>query len=405
MNRIIFHVDVNSAYLSWEAARRLQQGDELDLRTIPSIIGGDPNTRRGIVLARSSPAKLFGVTTGESIHQALSKCPTLYIAPPDHPLYSACSKALLDLFDQYSPSIQPFSIDESFLDMSHVTDPVETAYAMSDHIRDQLGFTVNIGISTNKLLAKMASDFEKPNKVHTLFPSEIATKLWPLPIRQLYMVGPASEKNLTKMGIRTIGDLAKADPHELSRHLKSYGSLIYRYSHGLDSSPIEAISDHETKSIGNSTTLPQDVSDVDTIKMYLLALSETVARRLRSIDKMAYVVTVQAKDTEFKTRSHQKKLLSPTDNTTALYQTAVELFENFWTGYALRLVGVRVTDLVDNDQYALDLFSIDTVEQDRTLDATIDKLRQKFGDDTILRATFAGRDVKPMIGHIKEDDD
>lgn len=405
MNRIIFHVDVNSAYLSWEAAYRLQQGDELDLRTIPSIIGGDPKTRKGVVLARSIPAKAFGVRTGESVREALQKCSTLYIAKPNHGLYDKCSRQLLELFDEYTPSVQPFSIDESFLDMTHVRDPIQTAYEMQADIWDRLGFTVNIGISVNKLLAKLASDFQKPNRVHTLFPTEIATKLWPLPIRELYMVGPASEKAFHNMGIRTIGDLAKADPELLVAHFKSYGHMIHRYAHGIESSPIEAKGAHEAKGIGNSTTLPYDVSDFETIKMYLLALSETVATRLRLIDKMAHVVTVQAKDTEFKTRTHQKKLLSPIDQTSALYQTAVELFQNFWTGYPIRLVGVQVSDLVDNDQYALDIFTMDTIEQDRTLDATIDKLREKFGDSAIKRATFAGQDVKPMIGKISEEGD
>ncbi|HHT20195.1 MAG TPA: DNA polymerase IV [Tissierellia bacterium] len=405
MNRIIFHVDVNSAYLSWEAAHRLQQGDELDLRTIPSIIGGDPKTRKGVVLARSTPAKAFGVRTGESLKEAFDKCSSLYVAQPNHALYAECSRQLLTLFDEYTPDIQPFSIDESFLDMTHVKDPIQTAYDMQRAIWDRLGFTVNIGISVNKLLAKLASDFQKPNRVHTLFPTEIATKLWPLPIRELYMVGPASEKNFHSMGIRTIGDLAKADPEVLEAHLKSYGRMIHRYAHGIESSPIEARTPRDAKGIGNSTTLPQDISDFDTIKMYLLALSETVATRLRLIDKMAHVVTVQAKDTEFKTRTHQRKLLSPIDHTTALYQTAIELFQHFWTGYPVRLVGVQVSELVDNDQYALDIFTMDTIEQDRSLDATIDKLREKFGDSAIKRATFAGQDVKPMIGKISEEDD
>ena len=405
MNRIIFHVDVNSAYLSWEAAHRLQQGDSLDLRTIPAIIGGDPKTRRGIVLARSTPAKAFGVQTGESLRDAFRKCPGLYVASPNHRLYADCSQALLRLFDEYTPLVQPFSIDESFLDMTHVADPVGVAYEMQDTIWQRLGFTVNIGISNNKLLAKLASDFKKPNRVHTLFPTEIATKLWPLPIRNLYMVGPASEKSLIDLGIRTIGQLATADQTELMIRLKSYGRLIYDYAHGLESSPIELKTKHDAKGIGNSTTLPHDVTDFDTIKMYLLALCETVATRLRQIDKMAHVVTVQAKDARFKVRSHQRKLLSPIDHTTALYQTAVELFENFWSGAPLRHVGVRVTQLVDNDQYALDLFNYDTLEQARTLDATIDQLRAKFGNQAILRATFANQTIKPMIGGIEEQEE
>lgn len=403
MNRIFFHVDVNNAYLSWEAAHRLQHGESLDLRTIPSIIGGDPKTRRGIVLAKSQPAKTFNIRTGESLREALQKCPTLYIATPNYRLYHACSQALRTIFDRYTPLVQPFSIDESFLDMSHVTDPVAVAYAMKEQIWTELGFTVNIGISTNKLLAKIASDFRKPYRVHTLFPTEIPEKLWPLPIRELYMVGPASEKSLQAMGIRTVGDLAKAHPEELVHKLKSYGAMIHQFAHGIEASEISERTAHDAKGIGNSTTLPADISDAKTVRLYLLAIAESVASRLRAIDKMAWVVTVHAKDTKLKVRSHQRKLLSPIDNTTALYQTAVELFEQLWNGYPLRHLGIRVTDLVDNDKFAMDLFTMARIDKTRTLDATIDKLRERFGEQAIQRASFANQTIKPMIGGIGDE--
>ena len=190
---IIMHIDVNSAFLSWEACYRLQQGDLLDLRTIPSIVGGNPDTRRGIVLAKSVPAKEFNIKTGESLYSALQKCPTLTIVAPRFDLYLKCSNSLIKLLEEYSPSIQRYSIDECFLDYTnmeqHFGDPLSAAHKIKERIKNELGFTVNIGISNNKLLAKMASDFQKPDAVHTLYPHEIKEKMWPLPVGDLFMVG------------------------------------------------------------------------------------------------------------------------------------------------------------------------------------------------------------------------
>lgn len=403
MNTIYFHIDVNSAYLSWEAAFRLLNGDALDIRTIPAIIGGDPVKRRGIVLAKSLPAKQFGIRTGESVREALQKCPSLYIATPNHTLYARCSRALQELLQEYSPEIQPFSIDESFMDMSHSQDVIATAYEIKDRVKKELGFTVNIGISTNKLLAKIASDFRKPDRVHTLFPSEIATKMWPLPIRDLFMVGPASEVSLKEMGLRLIGDLAKSDPSLLRAKFKSYGILIHQFANGIEQSGISHTTEFDAKGIGNSTTLPRDLADENTLKMYLLSLCEMVCMRLRAIDKMAYVIQVHCKDTHFRVRSHQRKLLSPLDSTNQIYEIVCQLFFTLWTGYPIRHLGMRVTDLVDNDQFMVDLFQIDQVEKARKLDATVDKLRERFGDTIIQRAVFLHEDIAPMIGGVGED--
>lgn len=230
MRRVVFHVDVNSAFLSWEAVYRLTHlGGTLDLRTIPSAVGGDMAKRRGIILAKSLPAKKYGVRTGETIGEAKKKCPDLMLVSPHYGLYERASGALMEMLREYSPQVEQFSIDEAFLDMTGMErlfgEPVEAAEALRARIRNELGFTVNIGVSSNKLLAKMASDFEKPDKVHTLFPEEIAEKMWPLPVRELFLVGQATEKKLKQLGIDTIGDLACMDVKTLRAYLKKHGGL------------------------------------------------------------------------------------------------------------------------------------------------------------------------------------
>ena len=234
---IICHIDVNSAFLSWTAAYRVNiLGDPLDLRTIPSVIGGDEEARHGIVLAKSIPAKKFGIQTGEPLHQARQKCPDLVVAPPDYGLYVEASRRMIALLREIAPVVEQYSIDEAWIDLSGTErlygPPVLTAHRIKDRIRDELGFTVNVGVSSNKLLAKMASDFQKPDRVHTLFPAEVPEKLWPLPVRELFYVGGATEKKLRAMGITTIGQLAAADPERLRRQLHQHGLVIWEFANG-----------------------------------------------------------------------------------------------------------------------------------------------------------------------------
>ncbi|WP_459128980.1 DNA polymerase Y family protein [Guggenheimella bovis] len=387
MNKIIFHVDVNSAFLSWEAAHRLFLGDTVDLREIPSVVGGDPTSRRGVVLAKSIPAKAFGVVTGEPLQSALKKCPELTIVKAHFDLYERASKALRDLLGTYSDTVVPFSIDECFLDMSHVTDPIETAYELKDEVYKKLGFTVNVGIGTNKLLAKISSDFKKPNRVHTLFPTEIAYKLWPLPVRNLFMVGKKTEARLHELGIFTVRDLALTPLSVLEAHFKSQGLMLHHFSHGIHTRDLEN-QKREEKSIGNSTTLPSDIRDLEEIEKVLLRLSEQVSRRLRSAELITGVVTVQYKDTNFITRSHQKKLTSPTDHTNTIYETAKVLFKSFWKKEPIRLLGITLSDLTSNDYVEVDLFQNETYEKNRAIDQTIDSLRERFGKDVLIRASL-----------------
>lgn len=329
--RIIFHIDVNSAYLSWEAVHRIQHGDPLDLRTVPSVVGGDPATRHGIVLTKSIPAKKYGIQTGESIFSASAKCPGLIIVPPNYGLYMQCSRAFGDILREYSPLIEQYSIDEYFVDFTNMEllhkDPVEAAYIIKDRIKNELGFTVNVGISTNKILAKMASELKKPDKVHTIFPSEIAEKMWVLPIEELFMVGRATAKKLRSRAINTIGDLANYDPKILKLFLKSHGMLVWNYANGNEASPVRESRRPLIKGIGNSTTIPFDVSDKTTAHLVLLSLTETVAARLRQTKYFARLVSVSLKTNEFYSCSHQRKFSSPIDCTNAIHEVACELFD------------------------------------------------------------------------------
>ena len=329
MRKLVFHIDVNSAYLSWEAARRVANG-EPDLRLIPSAIGGDPEKRTGVILAKSIPAKKYKVTTGEPVGMALRKCPDLVLAKPDFKLYVQCSKAFVAVCRKYAPVVEQVSIDECFCDFDNTEriypDPLELAHRIKDEIRDTLGFTVNVGISENKLLAKMASDFEKPDKVHTLYPSEIPEKMWPLPVGELFTVGKATAERLKKAKIETIGALAHADVMALEKMFgPKMGSQLHRYANGIDPSPVLA-EPEEAKGYSISTTLEDDVEDYDTAHRILLALTDSVAARMRADGAKTFCVAVTIRSNDFKNKSHQIKLREPTDGTNEIYEIAKQLF-------------------------------------------------------------------------------
>ncbi len=405
MGRIIFHIDVNSAFLSWTAADRLEKGETVDLRTIPSIVGGDSNSRRGIVLAKSTPAKKYGITTGEPIGMALQKCPSLICVPPDFSLYSHCSKKMFDLLSDYSDRVEQFSIDEGFLDYTGMErllgPPLETAEKIRQRIRNELGFTVNIGVSSNKILAKMAGELEKPDKLITLFPEEIEEKLWPLPVEELFMVGRRTAPRLKKMGIHTIGDLANYPLPLLEKEFKSFGKMLHAYANGIDDSPVipEAKAE-ETKSIGNSTTTSLDVEDKETAYKILLALSETVSMRLRGHKMCAQEIAVTFKSSDFKVYSHQKQLLNAVDCTNAVYETAKEIFDEAWKKEPLRLLGVRAGKLCTEDCVQLSILEEDWSKQKKA-DAAMDLLRIKYGKNTVRRSTFAEDEQKGFAGKLK----
>ena len=391
MERVIFHVDVNSAFLSWEATRRVANG-EPDLRLIPSCIGGDPSKRTSIVTAKSIPAKNYGINTGEPVSMALRKCPGLVVVAPDFKLYQECSRAFIKICREYAPKLEQFSIDECFLDMTGTEliypDPIATAHEIKNRIRDELGFTVNIGIGNNKLLAKMASDFEKPDKVHTLFKDEIKEKMWPLPIGELFLAGRASATRLKSMQINTIGELAKADP----KYVKSFlgdkaGEILYEFANGIDDSEVTEESE-DAKSYSMSTTLEENVTSYEEAYRILMMLSDHVSRRLRSDGVQAGCVAVTIRSTDFKNRSHQRKLDEMTDISSEIYEITKELFAEMWDGKTpLRLLNVSLSDVTKEEIRQLSLFDDEAREKSRKMDKTMDAIRDRFGKGTIQRGS------------------
>lgn len=388
--RIIFHVDVNSAYLSWESMRRVKEGRE-DLRLIPSAIGGDREKRTGVILAKSIPAKKFGIKTGESVVSALKKCPNLYLAKPDFSLYHKCSHAFVKILENYSPVVEQVSIDECFVDMSGMEliydDIIATAYKIKDEIRDTLGFTVNVGIGENKLCAKMASDFEKPDRVHTLFSHEIDEKLWPLPIGELFSVGNATAEKLRKRGIFKIGELAHCEASVIKSILgNKQGEQLLYYANGMDDSPVLEVPE-DAKGYSISTTLEEDIYTYAEADGIMLSLSDSVASRMRRDGVKAYCVSATIRTSEFVTRSHQRKLEKSTDITTEIYHVANGLLRELWhENIPLRLLGVALTEIDRGDAVQLSFFSDeDSREKERSLDKTVDEIRKKFGYDTIKR--------------------
>lgn len=391
MERLIFHVDVNSAFLSWEATRRVKEGLP-DLREIPSCIGGDPKSRRGIVVAKSIPAKKYGVTTGEPVSMALRKCPELVCVPGDFALFETCSRAFKKICASYAPVMESFSIDEVFLDMSGTEkiypDPVKLACEIKDRIREELGFTVNIGIGTNKLLAKMASDFEKPDKVHTLFPAEIPTKMWPLPVRDLLFLGKASEQKLIKAGIKTIGEMARYPETEIQRLLgEKTGHQLYEYANGRDDSPVRGERE-EAKGYSAETTTEEDIVTYEQAFSLLLAQCDVVAARMRKDGKKCSCVSVTYRMLDFRTRSHQKKLGNPTDVTEEIFVQVKNLLYECWQCQPLRLIGVALTDLTSDDFRQMSLFeNTENHEKQKKVDGVVDDIRKRFGNGMIVRGS------------------
>lgn len=391
MKRLIFHVDVNSAFLSWEAARRVSQGED-DIRKIPSAIGGDREKRTGVILAKSIPAKKYGIKTGEPVAMALRKCPDIFLTRPDFRLYEQSSKAFMDIVRSYAPVVEKYSIDECFADFSGTQnvypDPIALAHTIKDRIRDELSFTVNVGIGDCKLLAKMASDFEKPDKVHTLFLSEIQVKMWPLPVRELFTVGASTAEKLEKARIRTIGDLANTDLSRVQKLIgMKLGQQIHDYANGIDPSPVLAAPE-EAKGYSISTTLEEDVVTAEQAHAVLLALSDSVTARMRADGVKAYCVAVSIRSIDFKTRSHQKKLADPTDISREVYQLSKQLFSELWDGHTpLRLLGVSLTDITHEDSAQLSLFSDEARERARRLDKATDAINGKYGAATIVRGS------------------
>jgi len=399
MEQIIFHIDANSAYLSWEAVYGLQHGAKLDLREVPAIVGGDQESRHGIVLAKSIPAKKFGITTGESVYAAMQKCPDLVVIRPHYDRYINASDAMVEIMRQYSPQVQRYSIDEAFLDYTNGDKfYLDAALEIKERIKKELGFTVNIGIGPNKLLAKVASDFKKPDMIHTLFKSEIKGKMWPLPVEDLFMVGSRTKAKLNSRGIFTIGDLAKLNEDYIYSWLKKPGLLIWNYANGIEESIVKN-NVLPIKSVGNSTTTAFDVVNKDEAHKVLLAISEMIGMRIRNIDQCGSVISVGLKNHLFYHYSHQRKLDVSTDCTNTIYKTAKRLFDEMWDGEPLRNLSISLSDLSSNEFFQLSMLQ-KVNKKEEILDKTIDKLRFKYGYDSVIRSCFLHSGISPIIGGV-----
>ena len=396
MAPIIFHIDVNSAYLSWTAVEQLKNGAAVDLREIPAIIGGDQKSRHGVVLAKSPAAKRYGIRTGEPVANAFRKCPNLAMYPPDHKMYREKSRRLMEYLRTFTKEIEQVSVDECYMDFTGIADrwnsPVDGAVEIKDGIKARFGFTVNIGISTNKLLAKMASDFEKPDRIHTLYPEEIKEKMWPLPIGELYMAGKSSVEVLKKLEINTIGDLAQADLKLITLHLKSHGKMLWEFANGIGTSVVQSEPD-EAKGIGNSTTLSEDAATMEEIRPVFERLAQSVGGRLKKAGKKAGMVSMEIKYYDFSTTSHQIQLDKPSNDPEILKETACSLFLEIWSGEPVRLLGIRTSKLTDEAApEQLSIFDIEMPkepdEKHKRLKKAMDELNRKFGEGSVMKASL-----------------
>ena len=405
--KTVFHIDVNSAFLSWSAIYRMEVlGEELDLRTVPSIVGGDQQSRHGIVLAKSTPAKKYGIQTAETIQSAKRKCPNLIVVPANYEVYVQQSRRLNEILKKYCDRVIPYSIDESWAEFEgfeHLYgDPVEFAQKLKKEIRETLEFTVNIGISTNKLLAKMAGDLKKPDRVITLFPDEIEKKLWPLPVGRLLFVGKAAEQKLKSLGIYTIGELANADLSMIRAHMKKQGEAIWNYAWGRESEGMFE-EQGENKGCGNSITTAEDVTDKNLARQILLSLCETVGMRLRAEGHKTSCVCVGIRTSSFENSTRQMQLDSATDVTEEIFETACRLLDRVWDGRKpLRLFSVSAVRLTHDEYRQYSLFEQKDYEKLEKCNKAMDSIRARFGEGAVMRASFLKTSVSPTSGGLNK---
>ena len=391
MERIIFHIDVNNAFLSWTAVDLLEKGYKEDIRNEEAVICYKEN-RNSIILAKSPPAKKKGVVSAEPLYLARKKCPNLKTYEPNYKMFSKRSNELFSYLYKFSPDIEVASIDECYLDYGKVKniygDEKEFAYKIKDEIYNKLGFTVNIGIANNKLCAKMASNFEKPNKVHTLYDYEIKEKMYPLPIEDLFGVGKQTALKLKNLGIKTISDLAEFDLNILKRIFKNHAKDLIFMARGIDTSPVNSDL-YVPKGISNEITFEEDINDVNKLDEKLFFLSNYISERLRKEKKYAYVVSVILKDNFFKRKNHQKKLKNPINTTNEIYRISKELLREIYKGEYIRLIGIRLDDLTVNSNYQTSFFeNSEDNKKDEKFDMVVDQINKKYNKKIITRASY-----------------
>ena len=387
MHRIIFHIDVNSAFLSWTAVKMLREGKP-DIRLVPSVVSGDPSDRRSIITAASIPAKKLGIKTAQPVSMALRTCPSLVIVGGDWAWYKACSEGFISICRSYSPVLQQFSIDECFIDMSFRCNPdnaVEVATRLKDEVKSRMGFTVNVGIGSNKLLAKMASDFEKPDKVHTLWENEVQEKMWPLGVRDLLWVGKKTEERLTAYGIHTIGQLAQLGMGSLTRLVgRKFAQQLHENANGRDDSPVET-EIGEAKSVSAERTFSKDLVDPKDIDKALFKVACIVAHRIRRHNFRASTVSMFVKYKDFSVAQKQCSLSQPTDVTAVILNEARRMLPEVWDGVTpIRQVGLGVSKLTHESAIQMSLFEDPKMEYYREWDRQYDENKAKAEDTRIL---------------------
>lgn len=394
--RIIMHIDVNNAFLSWTATEMVKNGYKKDIRNRYAVIGGDASKRKGIVLAKSNPCKSKGVITGETLYNARRKCPYLEVYSPDYKIYRKYSDAMFNYLSTYTNVIERYSIDECFLDYSDLTtlfgDPIKCAYKIKEDIKNKLGFTVNVGIGNNKLCAKMASDFSKPDKVHTLFNYEIETKMWPLDVSDLFMIGKKSSVKLKELHINTIYDLAHTDKKLLERIFKKMGTMMWEYANGIDNSEVDYIYENP-KSISSSSVLPYNYTDINEILKVIKELTIDTGHRLRKSKMYANTVTVWVKYSNFEKISKQQKLENSISSDEDIYKIATLLFNSIWTEESIRGLCVGVADLSTTKRVQLSIFSKNNDENEDKLQEAIDSIREKYGSNLITYANIKDKNI------------
>ena len=390
MERIIMHIDVNSAFLSWSALKLLEEGFKKDIRKEVSVIAGDPNKRHGIIIAASIPAKKIGIKSPSNLYEARKMYKDLIVVKPDRSYYMKKSNQMITLLKSLFDKVEQYSIDECFVDYTSYKkiygDEIKFAYKLKNYIYDKFGFTVNVGIGNNKLSAKMASDFEKPNKVHTLYESEFKEKVWPLDISDLFMAGKSACKTLRELNINTIGELANSDQNMITRHLKSHGKMLWEYANNIDNSEINTDRYNDRKGIGFSKTLEYDVDNKEEIYKYLYEFSSNISKKLKEKGVFASNITITIRNNEFKTYNHGHKYLNSINDKEEIYNISKELFNQTWKKEPIRLIGLRVTDFNDSNNYQLSLFEENKkINGDIKTDEIIKNINDKFGKDIIKK--------------------
>ena len=388
MDRTILHCDCNSYFASVESISRPE------LISVPMAVCGDPESRHGIILAKNELAKSYGIKTAETIWQAKKKCPNLVLVSAHHHLYEEYSEKINRIYEQYTDLVEPFSIDESWLDVTGSMHKFRTGQEIADElrrrIREEIGITISVGVSFNKIFAKLGSDYKKPDATTVITHENYQKIIWPLPARDMLFVGSVAAERLAGMGIDTIGAIAAAGLEQMKALLGRSGETIWEYAMGLDNSPVKSREDlGPPKSIGNSITFPHDLTNRRDICSGLLALCDQVGSRLRKYNLYCSTVQIQIRDPYFRTISRQQKLTAPTNVTKEIYDATVALAEKSWTMTApVRLLSVTGMCLTDScaEQMALIDDTTDEKVRNTKLDQAMDKIRARYGNDSISYA-------------------